>query len=52
LVITSRKSAPKLKKEFSRDRCVAVLARPYSPAELEQALRELDVNCSRQENSE
>jgi CheY-like chemotaxis protein len=52
LVITSRKSAPKLKKEFSRDRCVAVLGRPYSPAELEQALRELDVNCTREDNSQ
>jgi PAS domain S-box-containing protein len=47
LVIASRKHATKLREEFFSDPCTAVLERPYSPAELEQVLRELDVNCVR-----
>jgi PAS domain S-box-containing protein len=45
LVITSRKHVAKLRKEFSGDPCTAILERPYSPATLEQVLRQLDVNC-------
>jgi PAS domain S-box-containing protein len=45
LVITSRSHANHLAEEFSGDPCTAVLARPYSPAELERVLTELDVNC-------
>jgi CheY-like chemotaxis protein len=45
LVITSRSKASQLRDEFSDDRCTRVLERPYSPGELEQALRQLDVSC-------
>jgi PAS domain S-box-containing protein len=46
LVITSRSNASALREEFKDDRCTAVLGRPYSPSELEQTLRELDVTCT------
>jgi PAS domain S-box-containing protein len=46
LVITSRKHAVELNAKFADDPCTAVLARPYSPAELEQVLRALDVTCA------
>ncbi|HEY8435323.1 MAG TPA: response regulator [Sphingomicrobium sp.] len=45
LVVTSRSRASELGEEFSKDPCTTVLERPYSPAELERALRYLDVNC-------
>jgi PAS domain S-box-containing protein len=46
LVITSRDHAAQLKQEFSDDRCTRVIARPYSPAELENSLHELDLHCT------
>jgi PAS domain S-box-containing protein len=45
LVITSRNRASKLGQEFSDDPCTVVLERPYSSSELQEALRNLDVNC-------
>jgi CheY-like chemotaxis protein len=45
VVITSRNHASELKDQFAGDPCTEVLHRPYSPGELEQLLRELDVNC-------
>ena len=50
LVITSRKHASQLDAKFADDPCTTVLARPYSPAELEQALRSLDVTCATKRN--
>ena len=52
IVITSRNRAPDLEQEFAEDACTAVLAKPYSPAELEKTLRELDVNCGKSEPAE
>jgi CheY-like chemotaxis protein len=49
LVLTSREHASELKDRFSDDPCAAVLERPYSPTDLEQALRQLDVHCGRPE---
>jgi DNA-binding response OmpR family regulator len=46
LVITSRKDAVQLNTKFAADPCTVVLERPYSAAELKQALRELNVKCA------
>jgi PAS domain S-box-containing protein len=51
LVLTSREHASQLKDRFSDDPCTAVLERPYSSRDLEQVLRQLDVDCGRPDDS-
>lgn len=50
LIITSREHAREFEDQFSDDPCTAVLERPYSPRDLEQVLRRLDVNCGAAES--
>jgi len=49
LVIASASRAAELKEQFSRDRCVAVIAKPYRIGTLQDVLRSLHVACSERE---
>lgn len=47
LVIVSQANAEALTREFGDDRCTQILARPYSSSQLQDALRQLGIDCPR-----
>ncbi|WP_343517890.1 PAS domain S-box protein [Sphingomonas sp.] len=48
LVIVSQSRAEDLAREFAGDRCTQILSRPYSSGQIQDALRQLGIDCPRE----